>query len=119
MLREHGDATPAWPRPARGLEENNKVRIVRELADEGNSIAKIAFMTRLTESVVREALSLLATSAKATPYPSGHGVSGQYFSPTQKAGRWVPAGRPFSDPNPAGTWLRKKSKLAQGPAIDR
>jgi hypothetical protein len=40
----------------RGLEENDEVRIVRELADEGNSIAKIAFMTRLPESVIRKAL---------------------------------------------------------------
>jgi hypothetical protein len=103
----------------RGLEENDKVRIVRELADEGNSIAKIAFMTRLTESLVREALSLLATSAKATPYPSCPGVSGQYFSPTLRASWWVTAGRPSSGPNPADTWLRKKSGQAQGPATDR
>jgi hypothetical protein len=96
-------------RRARGLEENDKVRIVRELADEGNSIAKIAFMTRLPESAVREALSLLAPCAKATPHPSRPGVSGQYFSPTQRASRWVTAGRPFSGPHPAGTWLRKKA----------
>jgi hypothetical protein len=91
------------------------VRIVRELADEGNSIAKIAFMTRLTESVVREALSLLASS-KATPYPGSPGVSGQYLSPTQRASRRVTAGRPLRDPNPEGTWLWKKSGQAQGPA---
>lgn len=94
------------------------MRIVRELADEGNSIAKIAFMTRLTESVVREALSLLATSAKATPHPSRPGVSGQYFSPTQRASRWVTAGPPFSGFSPAGTWLRKESGQAHGPATD-
>ena len=94
------------------------MRIVRELADEGNSIAKIAFMTRLTESVVREALSLLASSAKVTPYPSRPGVSGQYFSPTQRASQWVPPGPPFSGFSPAGTWLRNKSGQAQGLATD-
>ena len=84
-------------------EENDKVRIVRELADEGNSIAKIAFMTRLTESVVREALSLLAPADKLTPHPRRPGVSGQCFSPTQRPSRWVTAEPPFSGPNPAGT----------------
>ena len=79
------------------------MRIVRELADEGNSIAKIAFMTRLTESMVREALSLLAPSAKATPYPSRPGGSGQYFSVTQGASRWAAVGRPFSGSNSAET----------------
>ena len=113
------DATPAWPRRARGLEEKDRLRIVRELADEGNSIAKIAFMTRLTESMVREALSLLAPSAKATPYPSRPGRSGQYFSVTQRASRWAAAAPPLGGSNPAETCLRKKPGQAQGLATDR
>lgn len=36
------------------------MQIVRELADEGNPIAKIAFLTRLAESTVREILAQLA-----------------------------------------------------------
>ena len=36
------------------------MQIVRELADEGNPIAKIAFLTRLAESTVREILTQLA-----------------------------------------------------------
>ena len=95
------------------------MRIVRELADEGNSIAKIAFMTRLTESMVREALSLLAPSAKATPYPSRPGRSGQYFSVTQRASRWAAAAPPLGGSNPAETCLRKKPGQAQGLATDR
>ena len=35
------------------------VQIVRELADEGNPIAKIAFLTRLAEGTVREILAQL------------------------------------------------------------
>jgi 2-methylcitrate dehydratase PrpD len=38
------------------------MRIVRELAAERNSVAKIAFLTRLTEATVREALGLAATA---------------------------------------------------------
>jgi hypothetical protein len=63
-------AALVWPPFPRVREEKDAVRIVRELADEGNSIAKIAFMTRLTESVVREALSLLTPSDKVTPHPN-------------------------------------------------
>ena len=33
------------------------MQIVRELANEGNPIAKIAFLTRLAESMVREILA--------------------------------------------------------------
>ena len=43
------------------------MQIVRELADEGNPIAKIAFLTRLAESTVREILAqLLAPTRNAT-----------------------------------------------------
>lgn len=36
------------------------MQIIRELAAEGNPIAKIAFLTRLAESTVREILGSLA-----------------------------------------------------------
>ena len=42
------------------------MRIVRELAAERNPVAKIAFLTRLTEAAVREALGL-AAAADAAP----------------------------------------------------
>ena len=38
------------------------MRIVRELAAERNPVAKIAFLTRLTEEAVREILGLAAAS---------------------------------------------------------
>jgi uncharacterized protein with GYD domain len=38
------------------------MRIVRELAAEGNPVAKIAFLTRLSEEAVREVLGLAAAS---------------------------------------------------------
>ena len=34
------------------------MQIIRELAAEGNPIAKIAFLTRLTEEAIRETLGL-------------------------------------------------------------
>ena len=40
------------------------MQIVRELADEGNPIAKIAFLTRLAEGTVREILAQLACSGR-------------------------------------------------------
>ena len=54
------------------------MRIVRELAAERNSVAKIAFLTRLTEEAVREILGLAAASgaevrrAPWPPTPLGH-----------------------------------------------
>ena len=38
------------------------MRIVRELAAERNPVAKIAFLTRLPEAAVREALGLAAAA---------------------------------------------------------
>ena len=39
-----------------GVEGSTAMRIVRELAAERNPVAKIAFLTRLTEAAVREVL---------------------------------------------------------------
>ena len=41
------------------------MQIVRELADEGNPTAKIAFLTRLTEDMVREILAQPAVAMRS------------------------------------------------------
>ena len=90
------------------------MRIVRELADEGNSIAKIAFMTRLTESVVREALSLLASSRQGNPVPEPPWRERPIFLPNPEGksvgSRWTAVQRPQScgdlAPEEVGTGTR-------------
>ena len=59
------------------------MQIVRELADEGNPIAKIAFLTRLAEGTVREILAQLPCSGRE---PDRHPTEAARESPARRRG---------------------------------
>lgn len=64
------------------------MQIVRELADEGNPIAKIAFLTRLAESTVREILAQLARPDQERHRRSEAGAGRDTLLAGEAAARW-------------------------------
>lgn len=66
------------------------MQIVRELAAEGNPIAKIAFLTRLAESTIREILGVQPEQEKRRHLQIESAREG--FFPTVSNLHWEPCG---------------------------